>query len=330
MKRIVCLIVLFLLVSGAAYSALADEVLYNAIVTRNYDNSTTSVYRAMDKESKVLRTYNPGQKLQVTGVYPNWIAINYNGGTGYILRHRVDEVVAVDPSKTPPYGVEVNQYYTQIKSTVYVMSEPSHESETLSTLTEGAWVSFIGIENGWAKMVYFRQYAYVDTRLLDELLPVTGDLDTTPADTPLAVFTSFYNNNANRIVNLGVACNRLNRVLVNGEKLDFNGTVGPFNAGTGYLPAPILKDGETKQGYGGGSCQISSTLHNLVLQLPGVTVVMRFPHGANGAPYLPHGTDASSGDLNFIIRNDYPFAIRIDSSTHDNALFMAIYREDYQ
>ena len=89
-----------------------------------------------------------------------------------------------------------------------------------------------------------------------------------------------------------------------------------------------LVDGVTKMGYGGGSCQISSTLYNTVLQLPGITIVERHPHGASGAAYLPHGVDASSGDLNFKMRNSYSFPIRIEASCHDLCLFMAIYRAD--
>ena len=48
----------------------------------------------------------------------------------------------------------------------------------------------------------------------------------------------------------------------------------------------------------------------------------------NGAPYLPHGVDASSGDLNFIFRNDYNFPIRIQSHVQDGVLFIAFYRDD--
>ena len=61
----------------------------------------------------------------------------------------------------------------------------------------------------------------------------------------------------------------------------------------------------------------------------GITVLRRNPHGANAASYLPHGMDAASGTntQNFIFRNDYDFPIRIDASTHDLALFVAIYKE---
>jgi vancomycin resistance protein YoaR len=129
-------------------------------------------------------------------------------------------------------------------------------------------------------------------------------------------------------VNLGVCCKFISHVIQPGETMNFNNEVSPFNAANGYRQAPLLKDGETKMGYGGGSCQISSTLYNVILQLPGLNVLERHPHGASGAAYLPHGVDASSGDLNFRFSNGYDFPIRIEASCHDLCLFIAIYRED--
>ena len=90
----------------------------------------------------------------------------------------------------------------------------------------------------------------------------------------------------------------------------------------------VLIDGETKMGYGGGSCQVSSTLYNTVLQLQGITILERHAHGASGAAYLPHGMDASSGALNFRMANDFGFPIRIEGSCHDLALTILIYRAD--
>ena len=114
-----------------------------------------------------------------------------------------------------------------------------------------------------------------------------------------------------------------------GEVMDFNATVGPFSAETGYMPAPVLVDDGVKTGYGGGSCQVSSTLWDALMQLPGITILKRNPHGNNAASYLPHGMDAASGTAtqNFIFRNDFDFPIRIEASTHDLAMFVAIYKE---
>ena len=322
------LAVLIGLVPGCAFAAEDKPVLYNAIITMNYPKSTTTVYAEMDRLSKKVATYRAGKKLQVTAVYPGWVEIKLGSDLGYVLRNRIDQVVPLDVKNTPPYGVEVYTYMTVITQDTPVLYKPDPEAEILSMLTAGAKIALLGVENGYAKLVHKREYGYIDTRLLKEIVPIAPSVELGDKDTPISVFCSFYSDNPDRINNLEVACVRLMRTMQPGESLYFNESVGPFNKSTGYLPAPILVDGVTKQGYGGGSCQISSTLYNTVLQLPGITILERHPHGASGAAYLPHGVDASSGDLDFKMRNSYDFPIRIEASCHDLCLFMAIYRAD--
>ena len=331
--RRILILCLALLLSCPTLSAFAAEealrpVVYDAIITRNYPTSTTSVYAEMDILSKRLAYYRAGDKLQVTAVFPGWVEIRYGKGYGYILRHRVDQVTPLDPKNTPPYGVEVFTYTAVITRDTPVLFTPEEDGEVLDVLTKGAKVALLGAENGYMKLVHKRFYGYIDSRLLDEIRPVAGNVSLGDRETPLAAYCTFFNDNPDRINNLVVACRRLERVMKPGESLNFNDSVGPFSKANGYLPAPVLIDGASKMGYGGGSCQISSTLYNVVLQLPGLNVLERHPHGANGAAYLPHGVDASSGDLNFRFSNGYDFPIRIEASCHDLCLFIAIYRED--
>ena len=309
------------------------HVIYNGVVSRRYPTSTTSVYPAMDKTSTPLKYLNPGTKIDITAVFPAWVQIKDGNTVGYILRNRIDVESSVDTVNTPPYPVIEHFYYAYIDRDVPVKAGKSADSQTLSTLTAGAKVAFIGAEDGWAKLVFKRQYGYVDTRQLSELYPIAGSIEEAGTQQPLAVFTSFFKDtsdeaNLNRINNLAVACGYISKTIAPGESMDFNRTVGPFTPRNGYLSAPVLKDKGTKLSFGGGSCQVSSTLWDTLMQMPGITVLMRKPHGANAASYLPHGMDASSGasNLNFKFRNDYSFPVRIEASIHDYALFVAVYK----
>ena len=132
-------------------------------------------------------------------------------------------------------------------------------------------------------------------------------------------------------MNIRVACDRLTRVMQPGEELNFNKQVGPYRKSLGYQKAWVLINGTSVPGYGGGTCQVSSTLYNALLQLPGVEILQRRPHGPDGAKYLPHGVDAAVGSdvLNLRFRNDYDFPIRVEGHTSDDgALTMVIYRVD--
>ncbi len=306
----------------------AKEVLYEGIISYRFKDSITKVYTKMDKDSKTIRVLDPGSKIRITELYPGWVEVLMDGKTGYIIRKRIDVTEAVDPVNTPPYPVWPHPYYIVIDRTVEVKSEKDALSETLSTLTPGAKIAVLGCEDGWVKLIHKQVYGYINSNDISEMLPVADDVNTAGTDVPLAVFTSYYNTNPSRINNLNVACGYISQTLQPGQVMNFNDTVSPFNKENGYLPAPVLVDGELSEGYGGGSCQVSSTLWDTLMQLSGITILMRKPHGNSGADYLPHGMDASSGrdDLNLIFRNDFPFPIRIDASCHDLAMFIAVYK----
>ena len=312
--------------------ASSGEVLYNAKITNLFPNSTTNVYAKPDTSSTVLATYRPGREIQIVDVQPNFVQIKLGKRTGWVLRHRIMDPVALDFVHTPKFGTAVNHLFTTVDNPIEVKAAPDAGSQTLIVLTQGAKIGFLDADNGWARTIFKRQYGYVDTRALSELEMVAATEEAGTDEIPIAVYNSFYDisdneNNLNRINNLVVGGQRLSKTLQPGQTLDFNSEVGPFKASNGYMPAGALVDGELVfDVYGGGSCQVSSTLYNVVLQLSGLTVLRRAPHGSNGAKYLPHGVDASSGMLNFVFRNDYPFPISIAAHTQDGSLFIAIYK----
>lgn len=313
--------------------ATEADVVYAAIITRVFGNSFTGVYTEPDTNSKMMATLNPGTPIQIFSVMPDFVGIRLGGDVGYVLRHRISDAVAIDPVSTPRFGTALNRYFATLDRDTAVRDAPDPGAEVLITLGAGTHLGFLDLSDGWARLIFKRQYGYVDTNSLPALRMVSATADAATGDIPLAVYNSFYNIatdklNLNRINNLIVGSARMDRVMQPGETLDFNGTVGPFRASNGYLEAYALLDGEFSPTYGGGSCQISSTLYNVVLQLTGLTVLQRSPHGASGVAYLPHGVDASSGALNFRFRNDYVFPVRIASHVQDGSLFIAVYRED--
>ncbi len=327
-----------LLLINTSYAASHKPVLYTASITTAYGSSSgTVVYYTPDvlrPNSSVPRlgALKPGSLIEIVDVLPNYVEILFGKSTGFVLRMRIENVIAVSPAITPRYGTVVSRYYTVLDAEAEVKSEPDAGSETLITLQAGTYLGFVDISDGWARLIFKRQYGYVSTDLLPSLHMVAPTEGLADEDTPIAVYNSFYNiaeneMNLNRIENLKVGSVRMDRVMQPGESMDFNGSVGPFTARNGYLKAWGLFEGELVPSSGGGSCQISSTLYNAVLPLNGLTVLARAPHGLNGAPYLPHGVDASSGGLNFIFRNDYDFPVRIVSHVQDGVLYIAIYKE---
>lgn len=323
-----------LLLTAALTGAAAAEdrpVLYRAVTV-----GESRMLTLPGQEGETVIYVKKNTRVDILRVEPNFVYVAADGHEGYLYRSRVTDVRAVDPVNTPPYGVIVFACSAEADGDATVFSSPDVLSEPLITLHDGARLAVIGFEDGWAQVIFKRQYGYVDARRLREIVRVKAAPDESALSAPLAVYTSYYKTdeteaNEGRMMNIAAACARLSAItLAPGEKLDFNADIGPYNAENGYHVAPVLTDGKLKLNYGGGTCQVSSTLYNVLLQLPGVTVLQRRAHGANGASYLPHGMDAAVGNstLNLVYRNDYSFPIRVDASAQDGALYISMWRAD--
>lgn len=106
---------------------------------------------------------------------------------------------------------------------------------------------------------------------------------------PLSEFTTtIYDADEERQTNMTLACNTLNGTVVkSGETFSFCDTLGPARPEDGYQKAEVFEsDGDIIHDYGGGKCQISSTLYNAVLAVPNLVVLERHSHSRK-VMYVP-------------------------------------------
>ncbi|MBQ8654320.1 MAG: VanW family protein [Clostridia bacterium] len=306
-----------------------SPAIYTARVLEN-----SNLYPERSTDSKRIRSFGAGARADVLYVGSTYAIIRYKDDIGYVLRSRITDVEAVDPVNTAPYGVQKAAYIATTADVCEVRKSMSDSDDSWVVLNPGTKLSIWQIRDGWAIVHYWRTYGYINMNDLTDLIPVSPTDEPISEETPIAAYTSFYKmvqtkSNKGRIINISVACDRLTRVMQPGEELNFNKQVGPYKKSIGYHEAPVLVDGETQPGYGGGTCQVSSTLYNALLQLPGVEILQRRPHGPSGASYLPHGVDAAVGSdsLNLRFRNNYDFPIRVEGHTSDDgALLMLVYK----
>lgn len=118
-----------------------------------------------------------------------------------------------------------------------------------------------------------------------------------------------------RTFNLRLAASKLDGyVLLPGETFDFNGVVGPRDEANGYKVAPVIAEGELVDGIGGGTCQISGTLHGAAF-FAGLDIVERYPH-TRPSSYIKMGLDATVvyPTINFRIANPFDFPIVLHQS----------------
>lgn len=115
-----------------------------------------------------------------------------------------------------------------------------------------------------------------------------------------------------RLHNIRLALSTINGTCVEpGEVFSFNGVVGERTKAAGYRPAPAYSRMETVMEYGGGICQVSSTLYAAV-EKAGLEIVERHSHSLK-VTYIPKGMDATVdwGNKDFKFANNTSEAIYI-------------------
>lgn len=119
--------------------------------------------------------------------------------------------------------------------------------------------------------------------------------------------TDFFGSPQNRKFNIGHAAkNFQNLVLHPGERFSFIKQMGRVDSTTGYLKELVIVNGDsTEPQYGGGICQVSSTLFRTVF-FAGLDIVNRVNHSFEVQYYRPVGLDATIFDPapDLIFKND--------------------------
>lgn len=117
--------------------------------------------------------------------------------------------------------------------------------------------------------------------------------------------------------NIELACSTLDGTIVDSkETFSFWDTIGNPTEAKGYKKAKAFdSDGDIIEAYGGGLCQLSTTLYNAILELDDFNITERHPH-SNEVPYISEGKDAAvsfnSSDLKFKNNSDYNIEIKAE------------------
>ena len=143
-------------------------------------------------------------------------------------------------------------------------------------------------------------------------------------------YSNYYGSPYNRRHNISVAIDQFNGVMVEpGETFVFGDTLGVVDGTTGYAKELVIKENETIPEYGGGVCQVSSTLFRAIL-FGGFPIVERHAHSYAVSYYaypLGWGLDATvyppAVDLQFT--NDMETPILIQSYVEGNDAYYKFY-----
>jgi vancomycin resistance protein YoaR len=115
--------------------------------------------------------------------------------------------------------------------------------------------------------------------------------------------SNFAGSPKNRIYNIKRALQQFTGVVVlPGEEFSFVKYLGVVDGSTGYLPELVIRNNKTEPEFGGGICQVSSTVFRAAIY-SGLKITERRNHSYAVQYYKPYGMDATI----YIPRPDFKF-----------------------
>lgn len=123
--------------------------------------------------------------------------------------------------------------------------------------------------------------------------------------------TYFATSNRNRCTNMRLVVKAINgKVIQPGKAFSLNSATGKRNASRGYKLSIVFHGTRQAYGYGGGSCQVASTLFNAAL-LANMTIKERHNHTLP-VTYIAKGRDAAIGSsADFRFKNNLSVPVKI-------------------
>lgn len=142
-----------------------------------------------------------------------------------------------------------------------------------------------------------------------------------------AATTRFAGSPKNRRSNIAVGAASLNGLLIApGKEFSVVKALGTIDKTTGYLPELVIKENKTTPEFGGGLCQVSTTVFRAVLDA-GLPVTERSSHAYRVSYYEPAGKDATiySPKPDFKFLNDTAHYILIQTRVSGDAITVELW-----
>ena len=154
---------------------------------------------------------------------------------------------------------------------------------------------------------------------------VVAAIDTSQVVSRFETRFGFLGDQAGRAQNILRAAGQMDGVvLMPGEVVSFNANVGPRSVDNGFAMAPEIYKGELRPGIGGGTCQVSGTLHAAAF-FGGIDVVERANH-SRPSGYIRMGLDATVvyPTVDLKLRNPYDFPIVLHATADKGTLAFSL------
>lgn len=240
-------------------------------------------------------------------------------------------VEMVWPDWTTTQPLDAQRIITGEDEVTIIPEKPAYrlDEELMKELIQG-W-----FDSNWVPQTDNKQGAIPSFTLpLTVMQPnvTSGQLADQHIDRKIGEFsTPLASNSEGRLHNVLSAASALSeRILAPGETFDYGEIIEEAEQQSGFREAPVIVNGQLVTGLGGGICQVSSTLYNVVLR-SGLEIVERKNHSLP-VSYVPLGQDATFADgyINFKFRNSTGSHLLIKAFVQNDQLTVKLFGQTPQ
>ena len=272
--------------------------------------------RTQDGRTWDITGQDLGMKYDVADQLDQLWAIGHTGTSA----QRYEQVKAVEEEPIHRYTTltydlsSVNKILAQIKSEVdraavsatKVYDDSVWPPYTYTDDVDGQELNITGLNERIMGMVDRLESGVVDLTPTPVKAPITRAY----LESQIVKLSSFETTIGNtstegRFANIKLGTEKFNHLIIkSGESVSFNKVTGKRTEANGFQQALELAYGEYVMGWGGGICQVSSTLYNAVVNA-GLEVRSRTQH-SRPSSYVEKGLDATVQDdrIDFVFRNN--------------------------
>lgn len=303
----------------AVYSAMADVNL--------------SIRRDKSENARLVGTVYQDEYVDVMSTDGKWAHVRKKDAEGYVRADHLRYYKRYDPYGPLLPGAVWYPYAAHVLADTVIYD--AETGEELRTVKPGSImvVSAFGDDMS-VTLPYDRITGKIYSTANLDLEPVKLWPEAQQGDL-IAVFSTYYDpaqdtqEQVGRLHNIMQGVDRLNNVTIPmDQKFYFNDYCAPYTASNGYQEGPIINYvSSDKLGYGGGICQVSTTLYNAILQIP-IEVIKQQVHSSYGIEYAPLDFDAAvgNGNIDLRLRNTLPYDVRFALQAVDGVLTVLVYR----
>lgn len=297
-----------------------------------------SIEDSIEKSQIYIKANNKEYKLNIKDI-----------ASGYNMNQLEDEIMSygkdgnfiqkfckITFGKNADYKFTINTNDNLIKNFIKeVAKDTNKKSKEPEAIINGENINFVegkdGIKLDENKLFNEIQKCMKEKNIYNQNLKIDTKYKTENPNIPMeelkkvnfkiSTYSTSYGSGGGRGRNVELAAKQLdNMILMPGQEFSYEKTLGDITIENGYSYAPVIVNGELKDGVGGGVCQVSSTLYNTQLKA-GIVPTERRNH-SKPVHYVPRGLDATlaTGSIDYRFKNTYKYPLVINTKAGGGTL----------